>query len=205
VATTPTNAVIDAMASARSMRYLKADPVDDGLVEMLLFAATRASNPGNSQPWDFVVVTSAELRSGIAGAVGRAIGERAGAPAEPPADPVDRRTLAGAHHLITHLAEAPVIILVCGRLVYPRQRPSRDWMLSACYAAAQNLVVAARSLGLGASFTTLQELAPTEVRALVGVPDDVEITCTMPVGWPAQPFGPVVRRPLEQVIHRNGW
>ena len=38
------------------MRWLKPDPVPDELVERLLWAATRASNPGNSQPWDFVVV-----------------------------------------------------------------------------------------------------------------------------------------------------
>jgi nitroreductase len=78
-------------------------------------------------------------------------------------------------------------------------------MLSAGYAAAQNLLVAARSLGLGASFTTLHALADAEVRALVGIPDDVEIVCTMPVGWPARPFGEVVRRPLAEVVHRDGW
>jgi len=198
-----TNAVIEAMATARSMRYLTADPVADDLVETLLFAATRASNPGNSQPWELVVVTAPELRAAIGGAIAAALRH---APAGPdPDDPVELRTLAGARHLIDHLAEAPVIVLVCGRATYPEMRPSRDWMLSACYAAAQNLLVAARSLGLGATFTTVHVLAEPEVRTIVGIPDDVEVVCTMPVGWPARPFGEVTRRPLADVVHRDRW
>ncbi len=199
----PTNAVLEAMATARSVRYLTADPVDDDLVEALLFAATRASNPGNSQPWDFVVVRDPEQRRGIADAIGGAARGPASIPV--PDDPVERRTLAGARHLVTHLAEAPVLLFVCGRLVYPPGRPSRDWMLSACYAAAQNLLVAARSLGLGASFTTVQGLAPDPVRSLLRIPDDVEVVCTIPIGWPAQPFGELARRPLEEVTHHDGW
>ena len=46
----------EAMGTAVSMRWLKPDPVPDDLVDRLLWAATHASNPGNVQPWDFVVV-----------------------------------------------------------------------------------------------------------------------------------------------------
>jgi nitroreductase len=201
--TRPTNPVLEALATARSVRYLTTDDVDDDLVEALLFAATRASNPGNSQPWDFVVVRDPAKRRAIADAIATAMGDRlAGVTAD---DPVVRRTLAGARHLVAHLGEAPVLIFVCGRMVYPRERPSRDWMLSACYAAAQNLLVAARSLGLGTSFTTVHQLAPDAVRGVLGVPDDVEVTVTMPTGWPAQPFGELARRPLAEVVHHDGW
>ena len=48
--------VFEAMETCRAMRYLKTAPVPDELVEKVLHAATRASNPGNSQGWAFVVV-----------------------------------------------------------------------------------------------------------------------------------------------------
>ena len=201
--TRPSNPVLDTLATARSARYLTTDEVDDDLVEALLFAATRASNPGNSQPWDFVVVRDPAKRRAIADAIATAMGDRLSMP--PPEDPVVHRTLAGARHLVANLAEAPVLIFVCGRMIYPLERPSRDWMLSACYAAAQNLLVAARSLGLGTSFTTVHQLALDEVRAVLGVPDDVEVTVTMPTGWPAQPFGELARRPLAEFVHLDGW
>ena len=57
--------VFEAMGSAVSMRWLKPDPVPDELVERLIWAATRASNPGNVQPWDFVVVRDQATRRDV--------------------------------------------------------------------------------------------------------------------------------------------
>ena len=62
--------VFEAMETARSMRFFRPDPVPDELVEKVLWAATRASNPGNSQGWDFVVVRDVEQRRRLGEAVG---------------------------------------------------------------------------------------------------------------------------------------
>ena len=48
--------VIEAMETCRAIRYLKPDPVPQALIEKVIYAATRASSPGNSQGWDFVVL-----------------------------------------------------------------------------------------------------------------------------------------------------
>lgn len=196
--------VFEAMGTARAIRYLKPDPVDPELIEKLIWAATRASSPGNSQGWDFVVITDTDAKARIGGAVSDAM---AGIFRAPPAD-ADRSVrlmLNGARALADGLATAPVLILVCGRMVYPPGNPDEQLVWSACYPAAQNLIVAARALGLGATFTTFQRRAEQVVRGTLGIPDDVRMAALIPVGWPDREHGPVNRKPVEEVIHWDRW
>ena len=81
----------EAMGTARAIRYLKPDPVAPELIEKLVWAATRASSPGNSQQWAFVVVTDADKKAAIGGAVADAV---SGTIREPGAR---RRPLGAAH------------------------------------------------------------------------------------------------------------
>jgi nitroreductase len=89
--------------------------------------------------------------------------------------------------------------------VYPPAAPREQFTWSALYPAAQNILVAARALGLGTTFTTLQTVAEPTVRQVLGIPDTVKIAAAIPLGWPAAAFGPVKRRPVEDFVHRNGW
>jgi len=202
--------VFELMGSARSMRWLKEDPVDPGLVERVVWAGTRASSPGNSQGWDFLVVTSPivkrRLQQAIAGRWPMAGGGDAASSAmKLPTDPTDRRTLLGAQNVVATMHVAPVIIFVCGANVYPKNAPRIEWAYSAVYAAAQNMLVAARALGLGAAFTTFHVMAEPEVREILEIPDDRFLGVMMPLGWPARAFGPVTRRPLSEVLHHDRW
>ncbi len=197
------DAVFEVLGTARAMRYFTDEPVPDELVERVLWAATRASSPNNTQGWDFVVVRDPALRAQL-GAAFSVMGKVIDAMPEP-ADPTDRRTLAGARNLAASMAQVPVLIFVCGRNIYPPTGPREQFMWSAVYAAAQNLVVAARALGLGAAFTTFHLVAEPQVRDLLRIPDEVHLRGTTPLGWPARPFGPVTRRPLREVVHRDGW
>jgi nitroreductase len=113
--------------------------------------------------------------------------------------------LKGARALADGLATAPVLVLVCGRMTYPPGNPDELMVWSACYPAAQNLIVAARALGLGATFTTFQRRAERVVRETLAIPDDVRMAALIPVGWPDRPHGPVNRRPVDEVIHWEGW
>jgi nitroreductase len=76
---------------------------------------------------------------------------------------------------------------------------------TALYPAAQNLLVAARALGLGAAFTLLHQSAEAVVRTELGLPDDMLIAATIPVGFPVSLPGAVRRRPVEEVLFRNRW
>ncbi|MFN0028537.1 MAG: nitroreductase family protein [Acidimicrobiales bacterium] len=196
--------VFEAMGTARAIRYLKPDPVDPEIIEKLIWAATRASSPGNSQAWEFVVITDADKRAAIGGAVADAMSGFWRAPS-PEADRSVRLMLNGAKALADNLATAPLMILICGRMIYPPGAPDELMVWSACYPAAQNLIVAARALGLGATFTTFQRRAEQVVRATVGLPEDVRMAALIPIGWPDRPHGPVNRRPVTEVIHWNSW
>jgi nitroreductase len=78
-------------------------------------------------------------------------------------------------------------------------------MYSAMYAASQNLVVAARALGLGAAFTTLHHLGEAQMRSILGIPDEVYIGTLIPLGYPAGPEGPVKRNDVAEVVHHDRW
>lgn len=194
--------VFEAMRTARAMRYYRPDPVPDDVVESLVWAATRATSPNNAQCWDFLVVTDAEQRARIAEAIQAAYPRRT--PEQLPADPSQRRSAAGADHLIGQLASVPVLVFVLAS-PYPADAPILEFMYSAVFAAAQNLLVAARSLGLGSAFTTLHRRCESELRELLKVPDDRLFGVTMPLGWPARNFGPVNRQPVADCLHRNVW
>lgn len=61
------------------------------------------------------------------------------------------------------------------------------------YPAVQNLLLAARGLGLGAVLTTQHFFVPGEFEAVIGLPSSVTLAAIVPVGWPKGKFGPVTR------------
>ncbi|MDO8613369.1 MAG: nitroreductase family protein, partial [Dehalococcoidia bacterium] len=73
------------------------------------------------------------------------------------------------------------------------------------YPAVQNLMLAARALGLGATLTTLHRAHEDEVKQLLGIPDGVETMCLIPVGYPEGKFGPTTRIPAERVTFWEKW
>ena len=197
--------VFDAMDTAVSMRWLKPDPVPDDMIDKLMWAATRASNPGNSQPWDFVVVRDEATRRDVAKLITDRLEGVRRFTAPLPDDPTQRRIFQGVGHLVEHLADAPVLIFVCGNNVYPPDAPRDYLMYSAVYGAAQNLMVAARALGLGAAYTTFQFTSEAEIKARLGIPEATRICVTLPIGWPDRPFGRLTRKPLDEVVHYDHW
>jgi nitroreductase len=195
--------VLEAIGTARAMRWFRPDPVPDALVEQVVWAATRASSAHNSEPWDIVVVKDERQRT----AIGRAIEEAARAkdPLPPAETETDRRIEQGVRNLFAHIGEAPVLILLCGRNCYPQHQPDEKFLWHAVGAASQNMLVAARGLGLGLAPTMLHTLADRPIRAIVDLPDTSVIGVTAALGWPARSFGPLTRRPMSEVVHRDRW
>jgi nitroreductase len=194
--------VLEVLGTARAVRYFTPEPVPAEVVEQLVWAATRAPSPENSQDWAFICVDDRAILERIQAET------RALAPVlaeKQRQDPEAARTLAGASHLATNLAEVPLVIFVCGRLAYPPHAPREQMAWTALYPAAQNLLVAARALGLGAAFTLLHQSAEAVVRAELGLPDEMLIAATIPVGFPASAPGPVRRRPVGEVLFKNRW
>ena len=205
--------VFEAVETCRAIRFFKKDPVPEEVIEKIIYAATRAPSPGNSQGWDFVVVTDAATRTELAEGIAAVMKPAVAAAAEQfggavGMDPVQKRMLDGALNLATRLADVPLHILVCGKPIYPPGSPTEAFVWSAIYPAAQNILLAARAQGLGSCLTTYQMTCEPLIREVLNIPDDVRIGAYIPIGWPdtdAANFGPLARLPTEKFIHRDGW
>ena len=195
---------LEAMETCTAMRYFKDEPVSRDVLTKLIYAATRASSPGNSQGWEFVVVDDTAAKEKI-GAVIKAGMAPAFANKPQGLDGVQSRMYAGAEHLANNFAKVPAWIVGCARKVYPPQAPSDVFMYSTIYPAAQNLIVAARSMGIGACFTTFHHAAGGVIREVCRIPEDVHLCVMVAIGHPARQFMPVQRKPVETVIHWNSF
>ena len=71
--------------------------------------------------------------------------------------------------------------------------------------AVQNMLLAARSLGLGATLTTLYLQYEKEVEAALGLPPGVHSHTLLPIGYPMGRFGPVRRVALADVVYEDQW
>ncbi|MFL5255955.1 MAG: nitroreductase family protein, partial [Rhodopila sp.] len=71
--------------------------------------------------------------------------------------------------------------------------------------AVQNVILACRAFGLGTVITTNHLRVEAELKALLGIPDDVDTFALMPIGWPEGRFGPLSRRPLTELLHIDRW
>lgn len=207
----------DGIMTTRAMRRFTDEPVHDDQIRAMLRAAQQGPSGGNIQPWQFVVVTDPDVRGRI-GALYRAAYERYEAAMLPTVGPhrtdADEsswnRTLAASRHLAAHLGEAPVIVLVCMPDISMTLRDAEGDLdvgtpYASVYPAVQNMILAARSMGLGAALTTVHRIRHDELRELCGIPDRYQVVALVPVGHPAGRFGVARRRPVEGVTHWNRW
>jgi nitroreductase len=72
---------------------------------------------------------------------------------------------------------------------------------SSIYPAVQNMLLAARALGLGATLTTLYLNFEKEAEAALGLPPNVHSYALLPIGYPIGRFGPVRRIALADVVY----
>jgi nitroreductase len=70
-------------------------------------------------------------------------------------------------------------------------------------AACQNLMLAARALGIGSTITSIGGIHEDDVHRLLGIPDGMDATCCIPIGWPEGKFGPAQRKPLSEIAFLN--
>ncbi len=193
---------LEAMETCTAMRYFKEEPVPKAELEKLIYAATRASNPGNSQGWEFLIIDDPAIKEPVGEKV--LAGMAPFFEARPEGrDGVEERMLVGAEHLAKNFAKVPAWIVCMARKVYPPHDPQESFMHSTIYPAAQNLIVAARAMGIGTCFTTFPGNAEPEIRELCNVPDDLHLFVYVAVGYPEREFMAVKRKPLEDVITWN--
>lgn len=198
--------LFDAMRTMRAMRRLKTDPVPDELIREIIEAGTYAPSGGDTQHWRFIVVKDPEIKKQLQIRYKRAfedLKDRFHAAPPPPGktEVQKQRMLAARDHLTEHFHEAPVLIVCC--LV--GDSGSGVAAGASIYPAVQNMLLAARALGLGATLTTRHLLYEKEVDRILGLPPDARTFAIIPIGYPLGNFGPLSRAPVEQVTFLDRW
>jgi nitroreductase len=197
--------LFEAIHTQRAIRRFSSEPVADGLIDRMIEAAIRAPSGTNRQPWAFLVIRGPETKRQIAGYYHRAwdaaFGDRK------PGDGISSQVYHSARHLAENMADVPVLIVVC--TVYGEgERPAPSITQgSSIYPAVQNLMLAARALGLGTALTSMHRRYEAEIKSLLGIPDHVDTAALIPVGYPGHGdhFGGSVRRPAAEVTFYESW
>jgi nitroreductase len=207
-----------AVDTQRALRRFRADPVPDDVVRRVLAAATRAPSARGAEPWFFLVVRDAALRGWIEERYCAAWAAAADYTATVDADrdlrdrPHYARMMRAAAELAAHLAAAPVHVVCCldhrqlGPLVAPDgtlRSPAAAY--ASIFPAVQNLLLAARALGLGSTLTTLHTAFADALKAQLAIPRPVEVVALVPLGYPADRFGPTRRKPVDEIAFLDRW
>jgi nitroreductase len=188
--------VFEAIQTTRAMRRLDPDrEVSDQDLLAIVEAATKSATGGNRQPTRWLVVRDAGKRRRL-GELYRECAEEALKMYEDEArtNPVTARNLKSYWHLADHMGEAPAIIVACA----PGERGRAE---ASVYPGVQNLMLAARALGLGTTLTTIHRCNEDKVKALLGIPEDMDVIAILPFGYPAAQIGKgrKKRKPLGTV------
>ncbi len=202
-----TDSLFEAIYTQRAIRRWKPDPVPPELIRRVIEAATKAPSGSNQQPWRFLVVTDADKRATISAALHTWLQSdsatreyfESGAKSD---DPSVRKMLSGALGLAENLAQAPVLVFPC---LYGAGRSDRLLAGSSIYPAVQNLLLAARGLGLGTVLTTFQSWIDATVRSELALPDEARPVALIPLGYPDANFGPTRRKPVDEVLYWESW
>jgi nitroreductase len=193
-----------AIHTQRAIRYFKPDPVPDELVREVLEAAIRAPSGGNKQRWVFLILRDPEIRAKVAAFYKRAWDDSGMARLARDPEPSTAQIYGSATDLSASMAKVPVLILACIRHSGPNTTLTQG---SSIYPAVQNLMLAARGLGLGTVITTVFKRYDDEIKQLLGIPENVETAALIPLGYPSEKahFGGSRRTPVEQVTYRDRW
>lgn len=195
----------EAIYNCRAMRRIKPDEVPDGLLVQLIDAANQAPSGSNSQRARWLVVRDPEVKRQIA-AQNRKHAEPyiAADVADPPSEKVGRMLQAVVWQM-EHMHEIPALIVACFDYPEPVEDLGVYRQAGSVWPGIQNLLLTARSLGLGAAPTTLALRDQAAVRKILNLPETFAALCLIPVGYPMGNFGPVTRKPVDQVMRFDRW
>jgi nitroreductase len=199
--------LFETIHTQRAIRRLKPDPLPDAVIRQILEAAICGPSGGNRQGWAFIVIRDHEIRRRLGELYREGFQELLKVPyyrdasTAPPESPAGRM-LASARHLAEHLHEAPVLILAC---VNTEGATPGLMMGASIYPAVQNLLLAARGLGIGSTLTTIHRFRNQQVKELLGIPPEVETAALIPLGYPLGKFGRPPRKPLQEVTYLDRW
>ena len=189
----------EAMFTQRSIRRFKPDPIPTEDLRLIIEAAVRAPNGGNRQIGRFLVLTDRKIIQEFGKLYREAwwakrLDERGWT--RPEDIPPEEKTYRSAAQLAEEMKDAPCIVLA-----FAMPPGHANSVIPAC----QNLMLAARTLGIGSVPTTLHPKVMDRAYALLGIPKDVSFHFCIPLGYPRGSFGPTSRKPTSETTFMNRW
>ncbi|UCH50507.1 MAG: nitroreductase family protein [Chloroflexota bacterium] len=183
--------LMEAIKGRRSIRKYRPDPVPEEALQTVLEAAKWAPSWSNTQCWRLIIVRDKDTKSKLADTLK---GIKAGR--TNPADEAVRT--------------APVVIAICAELgvtgYYLDENGEKklatnkgeSWFMFDVALAAQNMSLAAHSLGLGTVHTGL--LDAVEAAKILGLPENVALVELLPLGWPDEEPAPRPRKEINEFV-----
>ena len=161
----------DAIFGLRATRIFQDKPIPDAVLGEVLEAATMACSSGNTQPWEFIVVTDPAIKAAIKTEMVDAFSviDQERAQTEKQLTDSSGRSVTG-RAAVDNLEKTPAIVVICwnpergirmkgeyktnadGSLTETREIPGGRGV--SLFQSAQNLMLAARAHGVGSLFTT---------------------------------------------------
>ena len=203
--------LVEAMMTQRAVRRVRPDPVDDALVLRCIELSLRAPTGSNGQNWEFIVVKDRAVKRKLGKRYrqGWDLYYRSSVRKIAETDESMAKTARAVQWQVDHFEEIPVMIVAClrmtareGKIPYlPMPHAVLSGFFGSIYPSVQNILLAARSMGLGASLITLPLWSQASARHALGLPTSVTPICIVPMGWPRGRYGPTTRRPVGEVVH----
>jgi nitroreductase len=192
----------EAMLTQRAVRRLRDEPVADELILHLIELALKAPTGSNAQNWEFIVVRDPAVKAKLGGLNRGALRLYGG---------IGRWMVRGNERMLKildavqwqadHFERIPVIVVACLRGVIPPWPPiAAASAYGSIFPSVQNLLLAARAAGLGATLITLPLWSNLLARHALGLPWHVSPCAVIPLGWPKGRYGPTTRRPVGEVV-----
>jgi len=203
--------LFEVMYSCRAMRRIKPDPVPEALLVKLIDAADQAPSGSNQQRARWIVVRDAAVRARLAALNKAAVADYISPGGQRPQsvahqdDAKRERMLAALRWQAEHMQQIPVLVVACMLFAGPPDDAERLRGAGSIWPGVQNLLLAARALGLGATPTTLALRESAAFRDALHMPAELEPYCLIPLGWPLGRFGPVTRLPVEHTLRWDRW
>jgi nitroreductase len=190
----------EVLFTQRSIRRFKPDPIPTEDLRLVLEAGVRAPSGGNSQPARFLVLTDPQTIRAFGALYREAWWAKRRDERRPWTTreqiPAEETTARYAARLADEIADAPCVVLALS---------TGAGQASSVLPAVQNLMLAARALGIGSVPTTLHPQVMDRVRALLGIPAEAELHLCVPLGYPRGRFGPTRRKPTAETTFLDRW
>jgi len=204
--------VFEVIYNCRAMRRIKPDPVPEDLLLKLIDAANQAPSGSNVQNGRWVVVRAHEQKQRLAELNMKVFEAYVAANR---ADALPHQSAAARERMVDavrwqaqHFAEIPALVIACLELGASPRRESFSAGAGAggsIWPGVQNLLLAARALGLAATPTTFAIADRAAAKAVLDLPESIEPFCLIPVGYPMGNFGPVKRKPVSEIMRWDRW